>query len=178
MVVYIYIYIYVLWHYFRKCRLGLNHMTSQVKELVLLSLLSLSVVGSKVSSLKTTIHEAFSCWHHTNKIHTKRSTSLLLTAKIPSLPAIQLCVTSVAVQTGKQNFMDCMKDFPGLFNIHVSSERRSYLPEMRTIFQLHYGAVNQSPSQQMCQCLATGAIALCLHAVQQCGCKIILRERK
>jgi len=27
-------------------------------------------------------------------------------------------------------------------------------------------------------CLGTGDIALCLHAVQQCGCKIVLRERK
>jgi hypothetical protein len=35
-------------------------MTSQVKVLVLLSLLNISVVGSKVpSALKTTIHETF-----------------------------------------------------------------------------------------------------------------------
>ena len=111
---------------------------------------------------------------------THKSTSLLLTAKIISQPGIQLCVASVAVQSGKQPFMGCMRDFPDLFNIHVSSEHRSYCdsPEIRTIFQLHYGAVNQSPNQQMCKCLATGGIALCLHAVQQCGCKIILRERK
>ena len=156
-------------------------MTSQVKELVLLSLLNIAAVVSKVSSsLKTTRHEAFNFWFHINKIHTQKSTSLLLTAKIISQPGIQLCVASVAVQSGKQTFMGCTRDFPGLFNIHVSSEHRSYcdLPEMRTIFQLHYGAVNQSPSQQMCQCLATAAIALCLYAVQHCGCKIILRERK
>jgi hypothetical protein len=34
-------------------------MTSQVKELVLLSLLNIAEVVSKVSSLKTTRHEAF-----------------------------------------------------------------------------------------------------------------------
>ena len=28
---------------------------------------------------------------------------------------------------GKQTFMGCMKDFPGLFNIHVSSEHTSWL---------------------------------------------------
>ena len=147
-------------------------MTSHVKELVLLSLLNIAAEVSKVSSpLKTTIHEAFIFWYHINKIHTQRSTSLLITAKILSQPGIELCVASVAVQSGKQTFM---------FNIHVSSEHRSYCdsPHMRTIFQLHYGAVNQSPSQQMCKCLATGAIVLCLHAVQQCCCKIILRERK
>ena len=83
------------------------------------------------------------------------------------------------VQSGKQNFTGRTRDFPGLFNIHVSSEHRSHCdsPEMRKIFQLYYGAVNQSPSQKMCQCLATAAIALCLHAVQQCGCKIILRDQ-
>ena len=116
---------------------------------------------------------------HKQNPHTKIN-QLAVTAKILSQPGIQLCVASVAVQSRKQIFMGCMRDFPGFFNIHVSSEHRSYCdsPQMRKIFQLHYGAVNQSPSQQICQCLATAAIALCLHSVQQCGCKIILRERK
>ena len=64
------------------------------------------------------------------------------------------------------------------FKPHLDTDHTCDLPEMRKIFQLHYAAVNQSPSQQMCNCLATGDIALCLHAVQQCCCKIILRERK
>ena len=128
-------------------------MTSHIKELVLLSLLNIPAAVSKVSSsLKTTRHEAFNFCYHINKIHTQRSTSLLLTAKTLSQPGIQLCVASVAVQSGKQPFMGYTRDLPGLFNIHVSSEHRSYCdsPEMRTIFHLHYGAVNQSPSQQMC----------------------------
>jgi len=29
----------------------------------------------------------------------------------------------------------------------------------------------------MCKCLATGSIGYCIHAVQQCGCKIIDREQ-
>ena len=155
-------------------------MTSHIKELVLLSLLNTAVVISKVSSyLKTTTHKAFIFWYHINKIHTEIN-QLAVTAKTLSQPGIQLCVASVAVQSGKQPFMGCTRDFPGLFNIHVSSENRSYCdsPEMRTIFQLHYGAVNRSPSQQMCQCLATGGIAVCLYAVQHCGCKITLREQK
>ena len=98
-------------------------MTSHVKELVLLSLLNIAVVVSKVSSsLKTTRHEAFIFSYHINKIHTHKSTSLLLTAKILSQPGIELCVASVAVQSGKQILLGCTRDFPGLFNIHVSSE--------------------------------------------------------
>ena len=88
-----------------------------------------------------------------------------------------ICTCSVR----QTDFHGLHERFPCLVkNIHASSEHRSYCDslEMRKIFQLHYGAVNQLPSQQMCKCLATGAIALCLHAVQQCGCKIILRERK
>jgi hypothetical protein len=37
------------------------------------------------------------------------------------------------------------------------------LAEMRKILQLHYGTVNQSPSQQICQCSATGGIAICIQ---------------
>jgi len=89
-------------------------------------------------------------------------------------------VATVAVQLWQTDCMGYMRDLPALFNIHVSSEHRSYCDssEMRKTFQLHYDAVNRSPSQQMCQCLATADIAVCLHAVQQCGCKIVLRERK
>ena len=54
---------------------------------------------------------------------------------------------------------------------HLNTDHTCDSPEIRKIFQLHYGTVNQSPSQQICQCLAAGGIALCLHAVQQCGCK-------
>jgi len=69
----------VLWHNVRKhCLQGYIHMTSQVKGLVLLSLLNISVVVSEVpSSLKTTKHETFNFWYHINKIHTQTSTSLL-----------------------------------------------------------------------------------------------------
>jgi hypothetical protein len=94
-------------------------MTSHVKELVLLSLslsLSLFNIAAAVSDMR------LSTSHTTNKIHTQRSTSLLLTAKTISQPGIQLCMASVDVHSGKQHFMGCMRDFHGLFNIHVSSE--------------------------------------------------------
>ena len=152
-------------------------MTYQAKELVLLSLLNISVVGSKVSSsLKTTIHEAFSFRYHINKIHTQRTNQLAVTAKILSQSGIELCVASVAVQSWQTAFHGLHERLPCLFNIHVSSEHRSYLwlARDRIIFQLHYGTVNRSPSQS----LATGGIAVCLHAVQQCGCNIIQREWK
>ena len=51
---------------------------------------------------------------------------LAVTAKILSQPGIELCVASAAVHHGKQTVMGCMKDFPGLFNIQISSEHRSY----------------------------------------------------
>jgi hypothetical protein len=149
-------------------------MNSHVKQLVLLSLLNIAAVVSKVSSsLETTRIYAFIFWYHINKIHTQRSNSLL-TAKIITQPSIQLCVASVAVQSGKHTFTVRTRDFPGLFNIHVSSEHRPYCDssEMRKIFQLLYGAMNQSSSQQMCQCVATGSIALYPYAVQQCGCRL------
>jgi hypothetical protein len=38
------------------------------------------------------------------------------------------------------------------------------LAEMRKILQLHYGTVNQSPSQQKCLCLAIGGIAICIQS--------------
>jgi len=51
----------------------------------------------------------------------------LVDANILSQPGIELCVPSAAVHHGKQTFMGCMRDFPGMFNIHVSSEHRPYL---------------------------------------------------
>jgi len=56
----------------------------------------------------------------------------------------------------------------------LNTDHTCVSPEIRQIPQLHYGTVKRSPSQ----CLATAGIALCLHAVQQCGCKIIHREWK
>ena len=156
-------------------------MTSHIKQLVMLSLLNTAAVVSKVSSsLKTTRHEAFIFWYHIKKIHTQRSTSLLFTAKILSQPGIQLCVASVAVQSWQTAFHGLHERFPWLLQHSCLIWAQIILRFTRDekIFQLHYGAVNQSPSQQMSKCLATGAIALCLHAIQQCGCKIILRERK
>jgi len=175
-------------------------MTSHVKQLVLLSLLNIAAVVSKVSlSLKTTRHEAFLFWYHINKIHKQRSTSF--TAWHTAVCGI------VAVQLW-QTVMGCMRDWHtavcGICSFSVVANRLSWAasqtgiqlcvatvavqlwqtdrtcdsPEMRKIFQLQYGAVNRSPSQQMCECLATADIAVCLYAVQQCGCKIILMERK
>jgi len=102
-------------------------MTSHIKQLIPVSLLNISVVGLKVSSsLKTTIHEVFTFWYHINKIHTQIN-QLAVTDKILSQPGIQLCVASVAVQSWQTDFHGLHGDFPGLFNIHVSSEQRSYL---------------------------------------------------
>ena len=70
-------------------------MTSQVKGLVLLYLLIISVVGSNVpSSLNTTIHETFSF----------PQMEIAVTAKIVSQPGVQLCVESVAVHSWQRDF--------------------------------------------------------------------------
>jgi len=55
-----------------------------------------------------------------------------------------------------------MRDFPVLstFRSHLNTDHTCDLPEIRKIFQLHYGTVNRSPSQ----CLATAGIALCLQS--------------
>ena len=79
-------------------------ISSQVKGLVLLSLLNISVVGSKVPcSINTITHKIFSSWYHINKIRTQIN-QLAVTAKTFPQPGIQLCVTSVAVQSWQTDF--------------------------------------------------------------------------
>jgi len=52
---------------------------------------------------------------------------LAATAMTISQPGIQLCVESVALHSWQRDFQGCMKDFPGLFNIQVSSEHTTFL---------------------------------------------------
>ena len=88
-------------------------MTSQVKELVLLSLLNIAAVVSKVSSsLKTTISLQLLISHKQNQ-HTEIN-QLAVTAKILSQPGIQLCVASVAVQSRQPDFPGLHERFPWL----------------------------------------------------------------
>ena len=93
---------------------------------------------------------------------------------------IQLCVASVAVQLWLRDCHGLQERHP--WHVQHSCSNRTqitlwFIRDEKT-FQLHYRTVNQSHSQQMCKCLAIADIALCLHAVQQCGCKIVLSERK
>ena len=116
---------------------------------------------------------------HKQNPHTKIN-QLAVTAKIVSKPGIQLCVASVAVQPWQTDFHRLYERLTWLFTFmsHLNTDHTCDLPEIRTTFQLHYGTVKQGLSQEMCKCLATGSIARCMHAVQQCGCKIIHREKK
>jgi hypothetical protein len=102
------VYSCVLWHNLR------NHC-----------LVVLLPYSTKVPSYLKTMIEDLIFWYHTNKIHTHIN-QIAVTAKTLSQPGIQLCVPSVAVHHGKQTFMGCMRDFPGLFNIQVWFEHRSY----------------------------------------------------
>jgi len=47
-----------------------------------------------------------------------------------------------------------------IFRSHLNTDHTCDSPEIKKIFQLHYGTVKEWPSQQMCKCLATGGIAL------------------
>ena len=75
--------------------------------------------------------------------------------------------------------MGCMKDFPGLFNIQVSSEHRSYLWFLKDKKNIPVTLWYSEPVNQPANLWVsvTDRIALCLHAVQQCSRKIIQRNR-
>jgi len=115
---------------------------------------------------------------HKQNPHTKIN-QLAVTAKIVSKPGTQLCVLSVAVQSWQTDFHMLYERLPWLVqhSCLILTEIILVIRQIRTTFQLHYGTVKQGLSQQMSKCLATGSIARCLHAVQQCGCKIIHREK-
>ena len=70
----------------------------QVKELVLLSLLNISVIGSKVSSYQKTTRRGFQLLIPQKQNPHTHINQLAVTAKILSQPGIQLCVASAAVQ--------------------------------------------------------------------------------
>ena len=150
-------------------------MTSQVKESVLISLLNIAAVVPKVSSpLKTTIHLISHKQNPQTEIY-----QLAVTGKIISQPSIQFCgICSWSIMANRlpwsawKTSLSC-----STFMSHLNKDHMRDCSEKRNIFQLHYGTVNKSPSQQIGKCLATVGIALCLHAVQ-CGCQIILREWK
>ena len=115
---------------------------------------------------------------HKPNPHTKNN-QLALTAKILSEPGIQLCVCNLQMfNQAKQTFVAAWTSSLACstFRSHLNTNHTCDSPEIKKIFQLQYGMVKQWPSQQMC--LATGSIVLCLHVVQQCGCKITHREWK
>ena len=106
---------------------------------------------------------------------------LAVTAMRVSQPGVQMYVASVAVQSMQTGFRGLHERL--LWLVHPSGLTWTHImhvvrQKLQKTFHLQYGTENQWLSQQMCKCLATGGIALCLHAVQQCGCKIVQWERK
>jgi len=102
-------------------------MISQVKGLVLLSLINISVVGSKVPlALNDTKHETFSFWHHINKMH-KQINQLAVTAKIFSHPGIQLC--AIFSWAACETSLAC-----STFMNHMNTEHTFDSPEIRNKF--------------------------------------------
>ena len=105
----------VLWHNLRKyCQAVELHMISQVKGLVLLSLINIIIVGSKVpSSLKTPKWDFLFLTPHKQNSQTQMN-QLAGTAKILSQPGIQLCVASVAVHSLQTDFHGLYERLPWL----------------------------------------------------------------
>jgi len=82
---------------------------------------------------------------HKRNPHTKIN-QLAITAKILSQHGIQLCVCHLQLfNQAKQTFMAC-----STFRSHLNTNHTCDSPEIRKIFQLHYGMLKQRPSQQIC----------------------------
>jgi len=157
-------------------------MTSHVKQFVLLCLLNIAAAVSKVSStLKTTINGDFIYWSKINKIHTHRDQQSCCNC-YDNFTAQQTAVCGIcscSIVVNRCSWAAWGTSLPcSTFMSHHNTDHTCDSPEMRKIYRLHYGAVNRSHSQQMCKCSTTPDNAECLHAVQKCGCKIVLRERK
>jgi hypothetical protein len=168
----------VLWHYFRKWLVGklswpprsrgwscfpTQHLCSRFK-----------------SSFITKNHHTCDFWlliPHKQNPYTEINQPAV-TAKISSHSGIQLCVASVTDKSWHTDFHGLNEKLPWLVpsRTHLNTDHTYDSPKIRKIFQLRYVTLNKWPSQQMCKYSATDGIALCLHAVQQCGCKIIQRN--
>ena len=85
------------------------------KGLVLISVRNICLVGSNApSSIKTNIFETFSFRHHINKLHTQKSTSLLLNATIFSQTGLQFCVATLLVHSWQTDFHGLHERLPWL----------------------------------------------------------------
>ena len=126
--------------------------------------------------------------HHTQDLHLlipikqnlqTEMNQLAVTAKILSQSGIQLCVESVALRSWQRLPGAAWKTSLACstFRSHLNTDHTCDSPEIRKIIQLHYGTVWTHHPASICV-FSKGGIALCLHAVQLCGCKIIHREWK
>jgi hypothetical protein len=127
-------------------------MTCQVKGLVLLPILNISVP----SSLKATIHKIFIFCYQINKILTEIN-QLSVTAKTFAQPfsqaGIHLCLASVTVQSWQADIHGLHEKLPmacSTFRSPLNTVHNYDSPDIRKISQLHYGTVHQSPNHQMC----------------------------
>ena len=125
--------------------------------------------------------------HHTRDFHLlippksnphTEINQLAVPAKTLSQPGIQLCVASVAVQSWQTDFHGLHERLPWILQHSCLIWTQILLWFTRHENNIPVTLWCSEPVTQPANvCLATRGIALCLQAVQQCGCKIILRER-
>jgi hypothetical protein len=128
-------------------------MTTPVKGLVLLSLLNIPVVDPKVpSSFKTTIHETFTFWYHIT-ISTYRDQPAFYNCEdIVTFWHTLVCgICSWSIIANRISWA-AWKTSPACstFRSPVITDHTCDSPNIRKIFQLHYGTMNQGTSQQTC----------------------------
>ena len=110
----------------------------------------------------------------------KQINQLAVTAKIFSQPDIQLCVATVAVQLWKTECRGLHERIPWLVHHSCCIWTRITLWFARDEKIIPVTIWCSEPVTQPANVsvFSKADIAVCLHAVQQCGCKIVLRERK
>ena len=108
---------------------------------------------------------------------------LAVTAKIFPLPGTQLCVATVAVQLWQTDCHELHERLPWLVQhscpiwtriiLWFATDEKN-IPVTIWCSEPVTQPANVSVFSKRRHC----CLSACLHAVQQCGCKIVLRERK
>jgi hypothetical protein len=105
---------------------------------------------------------------------------LAVTARIIPQTGIQLCLAFVAVQSWQTDCHGLHERFPWLVQHSrlIWTQIRLVIRQRLEKYSSYIMVQWTGHPASKCASLTNRGIALCLHAVQQCGCKITHRERK